>query len=330
MKIVKNHVINNSLNINSICKKFIEINCKDDFEHLNDYIKTNNEQILVLGEGTNIVPPDIFNGLVIKPNFKNIDFSENEVSVGSTVNWHSFVELCISKNIFGFENLSLIPGSVGAAPVQNIGAYGLEVSSLITKVHCYDIENNNFITLSNRECEFSYRDSIFKKNKYLIYKVDFKTDNEEIFFLEYKALKQQINKLELDESKLTIKQVSDLVCSIRKSVLPDHNKIPNVGSFFKNPVITKKELKNIPYDLNDLIIWKINDDSYKIGAARLIEIIKKNIKPNNNVNIYNHHSLILTTNSNATQKDVLDVAGDIKKNILNTFNIELEIEPKLI
>ena len=165
MKIIQNHKITNSLKIDSISKFYVEINSKNEFLDLYEYMKDKDLDSLVIGEGTNLVPPNFFDGIAIKPNFKNISFcnQKNIVSVGSSVNWHYFVCSCIEKNISGFENLSLIPGSVGAAPIQNIGAYGQEVSNLIEKVHCFDLRTGEFYTLDNKDCKFSYRNSFLKK-----------------------------------------------------------------------------------------------------------------------------------------------------------------------
>ena len=175
MNIYKKRLINNSLRLNSIANYFIELTDKNDFIELHKFIKNKNLPVLVIGEGTNVVLPDIFEGIVVKPNFNEINFNEhnNTISAGSSVNWHEFVINTINNNIVGFENLSSIPGSVGASPIQNIGAYGQEVSNLIESVDCYDYINNKFISLNNEDCNFSYRDSVFKKNNLLIYKLKF-------------------------------------------------------------------------------------------------------------------------------------------------------------
>ena len=160
MKIYNNFRIDNSLNIKSTSKIFVEINKENHFRDLYNLITKEKLPVLVIGEGTNIVLPDKFDGITVKPIFDeiNIDKSNNTISVGASVNWHKLVLTMIEKNIYGFENLSLIPGSVGAAPIQNIGAYGQEISNLIHEVHCFDYISGNFTKYTNKECKFSYRD----------------------------------------------------------------------------------------------------------------------------------------------------------------------------
>ena len=178
MNILSNHNISNSLKINSKCRFFIEINEVTQFENLYKFVNEQKLPVLVIGEGTNIVPKDYFEGVVIKPTFNKVQYNTNDstVSVGSSVNWHSFVKEMIKKKIYGFENLSLIPGSVGASPIQNIGAYGQEVSNLIARVDCFDYVKNKFLSLSNSDCNFSYRKSSLKDKPYIIFNIDFITN----------------------------------------------------------------------------------------------------------------------------------------------------------
>ena len=174
MNILSNHNISNSLKINSKCRFFIEINEVTQFENLYKFVNEQKLPVLVIGEGTNIVPKDYFEGVVIKPTFNKVQYNTNDstVSVGSSVNWHSFVKEMIKNKIYGFENLSLIPGSVGASPIQNIGAYGQEVSNLIARVDCFDYVKNKFLSLSNSDCNFSYRKSSLKDKPYIIFNID--------------------------------------------------------------------------------------------------------------------------------------------------------------
>ena len=332
MNIYKNKLINNSLRLNSIANYFIELTDKNDFIELHKFIKIKNLPVLVIGEGTNVVLPDIFEGIVVKPNFNEINFNEhnNTISAGSSVNWHEFVINTINNNIVGFENLSSIPGSVGASPIQNIGAYGQEVSNLIESVDCYDYINNEFISLNNEDCNFSYRNSIFKKNNLLIYKLNFYTDSHKEHNLEYDSIKKYMTNNSIDPKNITTHDVSRMITDIRSITLPDPIKIPNAGSFFKNNVINKSDIKLDRFSIDELVLWEIDSEKVKVGTARLIELIKNELTKFDNVEIYENHSLVLITNKNANQKNVIDFAEHIKERIYDTFHITLEIEPTVI
>ena len=177
MKIHKNFNISNSLGINSIAKFFIEIENIKDFEELFNFISTKDTSstLLILGEGTNLVLPETFDGIVVKPMFNHINYDKNNnlISVGASVNWDYFVDLMVKDNIFGFENLSLIPGSVGAAPIQNIGAYGQSISSLISSIDCFDFKLNKFFNLCHSTFFYHFFGSIINSlNQFISWKID--------------------------------------------------------------------------------------------------------------------------------------------------------------
>lgn len=332
MNILSDHNVPNSLRINSKCKYFVEVNEISEFKNLYSFINEQKKPIFILGEGTNIIPTDYFDGIVIKPKFNHIKFDniKSTVSVGSSVNWHYFVEKMIANNIYGYENLSLIPGSVGACPIQNIGAYGQDVSELILKIDCFDYKNNKLISLSNSECGFSYRNSSLRDKPYIIYNIDFDINRSKSLNLKYESIKNYIKNNKLDESKLSLIDASKIIINIRNSILPDPNTIPNAGSFFKNPTINEQKINTNHFPLDDLIIWSHDDDKVKVGAARLIQLIKNDLNNYNNVSIYSKHALILISNGKASQKDILNVANNIKEVVMETFNISLDIEPTVI
>ena len=332
MNILSDHNVPNSLRINSKCKYFVEVNEISEFKNLYSFINEQKKSIFILGEGTNIIPTDYFDGIVIKPKFNHIKFDniKSTVSVGSSVNWHYFVEKMIGNNIYGYENLSLIPGSVGACPIQNIGAYGQDVSELILKIDCFDYKNNKLVSLSNSECGFSYRNSSLRDKPYIIYNIDFDINRSKSLNLKYESIKNYIKNNKLDESKLSLIDTSKIIINIRNSILPDPKTIPNAGSFFKNPTINVQKINTNHFPLDDLIIWSHDDDKVKVGAARLIQLIKNDLNNYNNVSIYSKHALILISNGKATQKDILNVANNIKEVVMETFNIPLDIEPTVI
>ena len=332
MNILSDHNIANSLRINSKCRYFIEINEISEFKKLYDFINEQKKPIFILGEGTNIVPNDYYDGIVIKPRFNHIKYDKSKciVSVGSSVNWHNFVEEMVENNIYGFENLSLIPGSVGASPIQNIGAYGQDVSELISKIDCFDYKKNKLISLSNSDCNFSYRNSSLRDKPYIIYNIDFHTNRPKLLNLKYESLQNYIKKNNLNASKLSLSDASKIIINIRNSILPDPNSIPNVGSFFKNPTIREENINTNQFSLDELIIWNHNSNNVKVGAARLIQLIKDDLNNHNNVSIYSEHALILISNGKASQKDILNFANNIKEVVMKTFNISLDIEPTVI
>ncbi len=331
MIIESNQPILNSLKLRSIAKESVVISNIDDLYEIYNYIQENNLRYLVLGEGTNIVPPEFFDGIIIKSNFNSISFKSSKIiNVGSAVNWDDLVQFTLQNNIKGFENLSLIPGSVGASPIQNIGAYGVEVSSLIDSVDCFDPQTNELINLTNTECNFGYRSSVLKNSSLFIQSINFKVDESRILNSEYKSIKAYMSSNEIDVNQLTSKSLSKIVTDIRKSVLPNHNEIFNAGSFFKNPVINKDLISFDVHKESELVIWDIGNDLVKVGAARLIELIKDQILVSNNVSLYHKHSLVLVTNGKANQSEVLLYAKSIQDKVLATFNIKLDIEPNII
>tara|TARA_B100000575_G_scaffold259084_1_gene231091 strand:- start:79 stop:1083 length:1005 start_codon:yes stop_codon:yes gene_type:complete len=332
MKIFNNSRISNSLKITSNAKYYLEIHNKDDFSELNKFISKKNLPILIIGEGTNLVLPDLFEGIVVKPIFDHINYDDdqNTVSVGSSVNWDDLVNEMVNNNIYGYENLSLIPGSVGAAPIQNIGAYGQEVSKLISSVDCYDYKIGEFIKLTKDDCDFTYRNSIFKNNTLIIYNINFKTDYKSNFNFEYESIKKYISKHEININNIKLKDVSQMITNIRNSTLPNPLLIPNVGSFFKNSIIKTNDINTDKFQLDQLILWDIDSKYVKVGSARLIELIRHDLQKYDNVSIYENHSLVLVTNAKATQEEVLNFAENIKDKVFEVFNISLEIEPTII
>ena len=332
MNLYKDHKIINSLRINAFTRYFAEVNNINEFNELKKLIDQINLPVLIVGECTNLVLKDNFEGIVVKPMFNRIDYIENEniVRVGAAVKWHTLVNEMVSKNIFGYENLSLIPGSVGAAPIQNIGAYGQEISNLINKVHCYDYTSGKFISLSNKDCKFTYRNSILKNSSYIIYQIDFLTNMKKEFNLSYKSVKKYLDTNNIDQEKLDIKKVSRIITNIRDEILPNPDIVPNVGSFFKNPIVKKDSINTDEFSHKDLILWQIDNFYVKVGAARLIELIKPRLEKYINVSLYENHSLVVVTNSNANQNEVISFSNHIKDNVYRVFNINLEVEPIII
>ena len=225
MILKENYSIKNSLQINSVADYGAEVNNLHDLDKLFIFINDKRLNYFILGEGTNLIPPSRYKGLAISYISDEIlELDENTLRVGSSVNWHELVMYAINKNYFGFENLSLIPGSVGAAPIQNIGAYGADVQQLIMNVHYFDLDKGIHNTFNNAQCNFEYRNSIFKESNFLITHVDFKIKKNGELNLKYKSLTHEVNKKLQSGQQLSPKEVSNIVSKIRMKVLPDPNK----------------------------------------------------------------------------------------------------------
>ena len=330
MLINKNATLINSLAIKSIAKYLITIESEQCLDELYLFLINHNDKVLVLGEGSNVVLPDYFDGIVIKTNLNDIEMlTDSKVTVGSSFNWSSFVNWSLDNNFHGLENLSLIPGSVGAAPIQNIGAYGVDLSQFVESVRFYDLFTNKIKEFNNNECKFSYRSSIFQNMNIIILSVNFKFLPTTLN-IEYSSIKDYLFHNEIDKSDLTPQALAKIIQSIRLSKLPDPSVIPSVGSFFKNPIVKRETINTDHFAYRDLIIWAQSQDNVKVGAARLIQLIKDSIPSDLEVGLYENHALVLINKGNASQDDIILFSRIIQKQVLKTFNINLDIEPTII
>ena len=318
----------NSFRVNHKANFFLKIeNNKSLIDFLSDK-KFKNEKKLILGGGSNILFTKDFEGVILYSCIKGIHILEEnnnhiKVKVGSGENWDDFVKFCVTKNWYGIENLSLIPGSVGAAPIQNIGAYGVEIKDYIYDVNGIDLKNNLKKTYTNKSCDFEYRDSIFKrelKNNFFVTEVTFILNKNKKFTLDYSELKN------INGQNLTIQNVRDKIIEIRNSKLPDPKLLANAGSFFKNPIINIKIATKIKEKYNDFKCYQINESMVKISAAWLIEKSGWKGHKEKNIGVYNKHALVLVNYSSENGKDIKMLSNKIKESVLKKFNIILEKE----
>ncbi|NQW79450.1 MAG: UDP-N-acetylmuramate dehydrogenase, partial [Chitinophagaceae bacterium] len=265
-----------SFGSNEKANYFATIDSIEAIEKSIQWAKEKNTPYLILGSGTNILFTRTFEGLVLKMDIMGIKklketASEVYLEVGAGENWHHFVIYCVQKGWGGVENLSLIPGTVGAAPIQNIGAYGVEAKDCIESVTAYDTQSAQFITLQNSECGFGYRTSLFKieKTRYIISSVQFILQKQPIFRTEYGAIKEVLH--QKNNKQPSVEAISNAVIQIRSEKLPDPKKLGNAGSFFKNPTITKDFFEVLIVKFPKMIAYPITDDTYKIAAGWLIE-----------------------------------------------------------
>lgn len=314
---------NNLLKIDSTAKFFIEIFDFEDLKNIQNFTSTKKINFCILGEGSNVVLPNLLNKFVIKISFNEISIEDNLITVGAGKNWDDFVLWSLENGYCGLENLSGIPGSIGAAPIQNIGAYGSEVSDFIDEVICFDMESNNFVCFTNNDCKFSYRQSIFQdKDSLIVIKVKFKLTKDFQPNLEY----EDLNFLKAEE--ITPLIIRKHILKIRKAKISDPQEHPNVGSFFKNPIISLDELEKIKQILPRIKFYSYIDNKVKISAAFLIESLNLKGFALNNARVSEKHSLVLENKSEKSE-DILDLASYIQASVLENYNINLEIEPQI-
>ena len=321
----------NTFGINVKAKNFLDINSEEDLKEIFSSRKYKNQNIFILGGGSNVLLTKDIDGLTIKisiPGIKVIEENDSSVFIetGGGVVWQNLVEYCIAKNYGGIENLSLIPGTVGAAPIQNIGAYGQEIKDALFSVKGIFINDGEEGLFKNQECKFSYRSSIFKeelKGKFVISSVILKLRKFPEINLSYGNLKNEIDKLNL--SKVTISDVSKAVCSIRKSKLPDPKMIGNAGSFFKNPEISFNIFNKLKETFPDIIGYK-TESGVKLAAGWLIDKCGWKGRRVGNAGIHDKQALVLINFGDASGSEILNLSKEIKKSVKEKFGVDLEYE----
>ncbi len=314
---------NNLLKIDSTAKFFIEIFDLEDLKNIQNFTSTKKIDFCILGEGSNVVLPNLLNKFVIKISFNEISIEDNLITVGAGKNWDDFVLWSLENGYCGLENLSGIPGSIGAAPIQNIGAYGSEVSDFIDEVICFDMDSNSLVSFTNNDCKFSYRQSIFQdKDSLIVIKVKFKLTKDFQPNLEY----EDLNFLKAEE--ITPFIIRKHILKIRKAKISDPKEHPNVGSFFKNPIISLDELEKIKQILPKIKFYSYIDNKVKISAAFLIESLSLKGFVLNNARVSEKHSLVLENKSEKSE-DILDLASHIQASVFENYNINLELEPQI-
>ena len=298
------------------------------------YAREHSLPILVLGGGSNIILCDDFPGLAIKINLKGrVLVSETEehffVKAAAGENWQEFVEYCLDNHYWGLENLSLIPGSVGAAPIQNIGAYGVELQDVFAELNAIDIFSGLSVTFTHDSCQFGYRDSIFKgalKDNYISTSVTFRLSKNPSINVHYPALKNMLAQYE--EGDITPELIHQVVCDIRRTKLPDPAVLPNVGSFFKNPVVQLAQLRSIQTDHPDVVFFPYAEGFVKLAAAWLID--RGGWKGfSADAAVHSQQALVLTNPNKLKAHVVLALAEKIQSSIFDQFGVRLELEPRV-
>ena len=324
----------NTFGMNVVAKEFASVETKQDLAKI---LNTNLSNLLVLGGGSNILLTKDVNALVLHINIKGIEIVsvyENNVRVrvAAGENWHEFVSWCLGKNYGGIENLSLIPGNVGTAPIQNIGAYGVELKDVFISCEAMNIQTQELRTFNKEECDFGYRNSIFKeelKGQYIITSVIFELSSlQHVIKKKYGDIESELKNNGIENP--TIQDISKAVISIRNSKLPNPKVLGNSGSFFKNPVISCVQFQLIKNKFPKIPHYKVSETTVKIPAGWLIETVGFKGKTFKNYGVHNKQALVLVNYGNASGKDILELSKKIQEAILIVFDIVLEIEVNIL
>lgn len=337
MKVLRNFSLKdyNSFGIDVRAEKFISI---DNIEDLHSILKKSySSELFILGGGSNMLLTGDIHKTVIHIALKGkeiISENEDEVIIQSAAgeNWHELVQWTLQNNFGGLENLSLIPGNVGTAPIQNIGAYGVELKDTFVSCKTLNIQTLEEKEFSLKECDFDYRNSVFKnelKGQYIITSVKFRlTKKDHILHTDYGAITSELEKKGI--SSPSIQEISDAVIEIRRSKLPDPKEIGNSGSFFKNPIITSKHFEKLKVNFPEIPSYQISKNEIKVPAGWLID--KSGFKGyrEGDAGVHKNQALVLVNYGEASGEQILSLARKIQKTIKEKFDIELEAEVNII
>jgi len=321
----------NTFGIDVNAERFITVNSIQELKK----IVSSEKDIFLLSGGSNMLLTSSIKKLVLHLELKGIIVNDTEqeyvfVSAEAGENWHEFVLWCISQNYGGLENLSLIPGNVGTSPIQNIGAYGVEIKDTFHQLEALEIETGITKIFTNEECNFGYRNSVFKndlKGKYIITNVTFKlTKTNHNVNISYGAIKESLKDIEHP----CLKDISDAVISIRESKLPDPKEIGNSGSFFKNPVIDLNSFQILQKEYPKIPHYVVSETEIKVPAGWLIEQCGFKGKRFGDAGVHANQALVLVNYNNASGKEILNLAQHIQQKVQEIFNISLEIEVNVI
>lgn len=329
MTVDKKSAVSNSLSIPSIANFVLRLQSKEEIVEADNFAKKEGLPLFVLGEGTNIVPRNYINGVVAVLDFKGIVKTKNKLKISAGENWDKVVTYAVNKNLSGIEALSFIPGKVGSAPIQNIGAYGSEISNCLESVEAYDRTKKEFIILNKKECQFGYRSSLFKKypDNFIIVSITLKLSKEKPEVPKYKDVEQYFR--EKNNTAPNLKEIRETIIKIRKTKLPNPNIIPNVGSYFTNPILEEKMLLPIKNKFPEIPFFPF-ENKIKIPAGWLIEKAGlKGVKVGK-IEISKNNALVLTNPNKASFEEIMEAENFIRQKVFQKFGVTLEREPRII
>ena len=306
-------------------------------EELEEYLMLySSYPVFILGGGSNVLFTKDYEGVVLKNEIKGIEVQHEDaehvyVKVGAGENWHQFVLHCINHNLAGIENLSLIPGNVGASPIQNIGAYGVELENVFWSLEAFHLGERRIHTFTTADCEFGYRDSIFKNNykdQFAILSVTFQLRKKPIFHVSYGAITEELEKMGVKD--LSIKAVSQAVINIRSSKLPDPKEIPNAGSFFKNPEVPITKYEELKVKFPGIVAYPVTKMTMKLAAGWMIEQCGWKGYRRGDAGCHAKQALVLVNYGNANGEEVYKLSEEILQSVKNKFGVTLEREVNIM
>ena len=326
----------NTLSIPTKAACFISVDSVQALEQVLKEKTSQYQEVLILGSGSNVILPDQFNGLVIHIAIKGKHIEQQTdtsvtVSIAAGENWHETVMWSAENDWYGIENLALIPGTAGAAPIQNIGAYGVELKDSLVYAEALNLKTGQLKRFSNTDCQFAYRESVFKrdlKNQWVIIRVVLELSKTPQVCIDYPALKAALRHIE--QESLSPKIIAKAIIKIRQSKLPDPAVLPNAGSFFKNPVIPNTHFQHLLKQYPAMASFPVDDTHTKVAAGWLLEQDGWKGRMVGGVAMHKDQALVLTNPNHLNASNILNVASIIKASIDTKFNIQLEIEPMII
>lgn len=328
----------NTFGIKAIAKRFLSIKSISMLQKAIQGNFESEEALFILGGGSNILLKNDVSALVLKMDLKGKEVVKKEenyiwVKAKAGENWHDFVLWTLTQNYYGLENLSLIPGTVGASPIQNIGAYGVELKDVFESLEAVHLQTGKIQAFSKEDCQFGYRDSIFKnelKGQFCIVSVTFKLSTLPIVHTDYGAIKTELQSMNMEEKDWTPKAVSDAVIAIRSSKLPNPAEIGNSGSFFKNPEISAIQYEQLKKDFPHIVAYSLPNHQFKIPAGWLIEQCGWKGIIHGNTGTYKHQALVIVNHGNATGEEIYNFSTQIINSVKSKFGIELSREVNVV
>ncbi|MEO9532602.1 MAG: UDP-N-acetylmuramate dehydrogenase [Crocinitomicaceae bacterium] len=324
----------NTFGISAVAKRFASFKSVQDLDAI--LAPNRSQEILVLGGGSNLLLTQDIDALVLKNEILGIEIVSSDddyalVKANAGEVWHDFVLFAIENQLGGIENMSLIPGSVGAAPMQNIGAYGAEIKDVFESLEAYEIGTGNTKTFTAKECQFGYRESVFKralKGQYIILSMTLKLSKHPLLNTSYGAIEGRLQ--DMGVTQPNIKDVSDAVIFIRQTKLPDPKEIGNSGSFFKNPIIPISQFNDLKVKFPDMANYPIDEEHVKIAAGWLIDQAGWKGKTIGNYGVHKNQALVLVNYGGASGQDIYQLSEDIMNNVKEIYGIQLEREVNVI
>lgn len=321
----------NSFGVSQTAAYFANIQTLEQLQQALHFAEANGLPLQILGDGTNTLFIKDYPGLILHMDWKGIEWIEGEARIKAACgeSWHGFVIHCLNIGLYGIENLALIPGTIGAAPIQNIGAYGVELEQFFSQLEVYDVEAGEVRVMSKQDCEFSYRDSIFKREagqKLIVLSMTLELRLDSAPNTDYQALKAA-----LPDAPITAQLVFDTVCQIRRRKLPDPAKLGNAGSFFKNPVVSRSKVESLKQQYPALPAYATDDAQLlKLPAAWLLQEAGCKSMTRGGAAVHEDHALVLVNQNSATGEDIRLLAQEMSSAVLHRFGIDLQVEVRII